>query len=322
MGKNIVALFPEKYRQLIAEAFKQNVDKLEEIRVRINRPLELVINSGFMTLDHLIVDESDGQFILNQLSGFSRYKFEEELKQGYITIAGGHRVGLVGKTVLEKGAIKQIQSISSFNIRIASEKIGVAQPIIRSLIHGEDYHNTLIIGPPQSGKTTLIRDLTRLIGTGWGTVRAKKVGVIDERSEIAGAKNGIPFYQVGDRTDILDGCPKSEGMMLMIRSMSPDVLVVDEIGSARDIDAIQETIRSGVSLICSLHSDSYHSVLKSKQLAQLIDNQYFKRYLVLNRNKKITILNHEGRSISLNGGVAHELDWGNSFNYSHLSNRI
>lgn len=123
MEQSIARLFPEKYRQRILLAIQEHRDNMEEIRVRLNRPLELVLKSGYATLDELIPDESDGQYILNQLSGYSRYKFEEELKQGYITVAGGYRVGIVGRTVLEKGSIKQIQSISSFNIRMASEKL-------------------------------------------------------------------------------------------------------------------------------------------------------------------------------------------------------
>ncbi|NMA90303.1 MAG: stage III sporulation protein AA [Amphibacillus sp.] len=322
MEQSIARLFPEKYRQRILLAIQEHRDNMEEIRVRLNRPLELVLKSGYATLDELIPDESDGQYILNQLSGYSRYKFEEELKQGYITVAGGYRVGIVGRTVLEKGSIKQIQSISSFNIRMASEKIGIAQPIINSLVKQSSYYNTLIVGPPQSGKTTLIRDISRLIGTGWGHMEAKKVGIVDERSEIAGSRNGIPFYQVGKRTDILDNCPKSEGMMLMIRSMSPDIIIVDEIGSVRDIEAIQEVIRSGVGLVCTLHSDSYQSIKQSKHLKPIIDNQFFQRYLVLSRNKKITILDHEGKTLGLNRRLTNELDWGNSFNHRNLTNWI
>lgn len=322
MINNIVTLFPDKYRQVLLASLQKNWDKLEEIRVRIDRPLELVLQSDFITLEQLILNEDDGQFILNQLSGFSRYKFEEELKRGYITIAGGHRVGIVGKTVLENGSIQQIQAISSFNIRIATEKIGVANSIIKYLLKKNSYGNTLIIGPPQSGKTTLLRDLARLIGTGWGQVPAVKVGIVDERSEIAGSKNGIPHYNVGLRTDVLDSCPKSEGMILMIRSMSPEMLIVDELGSINDIDAIQESIRSGVNLVCSLHSDSYQSAKKRKQFAQLIEEKYFERYLILDRNKKITVLNQDGRNISMDRRMHDELDWGNSLNYSHLLNRI
>ena len=322
MINDIITLFPDKYKQGLFVILEENWDKIEEVRVRINRPIELVLSNHFITLEEFILNEADGQHILNQLSGFSRYKFEEELKRGYITISGGHRVGIVGRTVLENSSIKQIQSISSFNIRIAAERIGIANPIIKFLTRTDSYYNTLIIGPPQSGKTTLLRDIARLIGTGWGQVRAKKVGIVDERSEIAGSKNGIPHYQVGLRTDVLDSCPKSEGMMLMIRSMSPDMLIVDEIGSANDIEAIQEAIRSGVNLVCSLHGNSYQSIKKRKQFVHLIEEQYFDRYLILDHNKRITILNQAGREISANRGVRDELDWSHSLNHSDLLNRV
>lgn len=320
--RTIIALFPDKYKHPLSLALEKYAYSIEEIRIRINRPVELVLDGRYIINEKLVMDESAGQYILNQLSGFSRYKFEEELKRGYITISGGHRVGIVGRTVLENSSIKQIQSISSFNIRIARERIGIAKPIISSLIKNADYYNTLIIGPPQSGKTTLLRDLSRLIGTGWGHVQAKKVGIVDERSEIAGSKNGIPQYEVGVRTDVLDSCPKSEGMMLMIRSMSPDLLIVDEIGSADDILAIQEAIRSGVNLICSLHGDSYQMIKKRAQFAHLIEDKYFERYLVLDHHKKITVLNQEGQEIDRNRGIRHELDWSHTLNRSDHLNRV
>lgn len=322
MEKEIIALFPARFQTCLGNFFKKNWRNIEEIRVRINRPLEIVTHTNFLILEKMIPNEADGQFVLNQLSGFSRYKFEEELKTGYITTIGGHRVGIVGRAVLEKGSIKQIQAISSFNIRIASEKKGVANPIIKHLKKNQRYYNTLIIGPPQSGKTTLLRDLARLIGSGWGQTEARKVGIVDERSEIAASKNGIPNFDVGVRTDVLDHCPKTEGMMLMIRSMSPEMLIVDEIGSKDDLEAIREAIRSGVNLVCSLHSDSYQSVKKRPHFSDLINGNYFERYVILDKNKAITILNQEGINIRANRGLDDELDWGATFSHSHHVNRV
>ena len=200
------------------------LNEIEEIRVRVNRPLE-VSSKGLVQFFPYTVQPEDAFHLLNKISHHSIYALEEELKRGYITIEGGHRIGLAGKVILEEGRVKAIRDVSSFNIRIAREKIGIARKIEKDIYTGNWLH-TMIVGPPQTGKTTLLRDIARIIsgGDSHSQRKAMKVGIVDERSEIAGCVQGVPQMTFGPRVDVLDACPKAEGMMMMIRSMSPDVL--------------------------------------------------------------------------------------------------
>jgi stage III sporulation protein AA len=259
--------------------------EIEEIRIRIDRPIEVTMAGKSIFLPYKVLAE-DAQHLLNKISRHSIYALEEELRRGYITIDGGHRVGLAGKVILDEGKVKAIRDISSFNIRIAKEKIGIAEPLIPAL-YDRHWQHTMIIGPPQTGKTTLLRDIARIVSSGEHDkgIPAYKVGIVDERSEIAGCVNGIPQLTFGARVDVLDACPKAEGMMMMIRSMSPDVLVVDEIGRLEDTEAILEAVNAGIKLMMTTHGESFDDIRNRPSLKRILDQGIFQRYVELSRQK-------------------------------------
>ncbi|MBO9129699.1 stage III sporulation protein AA [Bacillus sp. 165] len=283
--KEILDVLPKEMGAIIQQIPSSLKERMEEIRIRIHRPLECVISGKPQFLQYTATSE-DGIYLLNKLSQYSIYTMEEELKRGYVTLRGGHRVGLAGKVVTEGGMVKIIRDVASFNIRIAREKIGIADPLVRYL-YKERWLNTMIIGPPQTGKTTLLRDFARIMSIGAEEERIPscKVGIVDERSEIAGCLKGIPQYQLGTRVDILDACPKAEGMMMLIRSMSPDILIVDEIGRQEDSEAIIEAVNAGVQLFVTAHGYEYEDLFKRPSLKAIVELGIFERFVELSKTK-------------------------------------
>ena len=293
--EEVLHMFPEAMRGRWLMAAQQ-VDRLQEIRLRVNVPATVLIDNRewFVDAEGQLVDRQpqqaenkpeDLELILKHLCQYSIYAFADEIRQGFLTIQGGHRVGLAGQVILEDGdRVRNLKYIRYINIRIAHEIKGVSDSILPSL-YSKDRQvvNTLLISPPGCGKTTMLRDMIRNLSNGNEYGDGVNVSVVDERSEIAGSYLGIAQNDVGIRTDVLDGCPKREGMMMLIRSMAPQVLAVDELGNEGDIQALQMASGCGCKLIATIHGSSLEEIQQKKYMRNVIADGLFDRYLVLTK---------------------------------------
>lgn len=310
MAVSVLNYLPVNIANIIRKEKEWQRGEVVEIRMRIYRPLQLItVYDEVFPLDEknnpLIISPQDLERSFMILVKNSFYAIERQLAEGFLTIPGGHRVGFTGQAVLERGEIRTIKNINSMNYRITHQMLGIAEGLIKKIINPRDgqIYNTMIIAPPLCGKTTLLRDLLRIISDGdecYG-LKGKKVALVDERSEIAGAYNGIPQNKIGKRTDLLDNCPKARGMLLLIRAMSPEVLAVDEIGHREDVLAIEEVINAGVKMLCTVHGRDFHSVLRRPSLQGLLASKAFERYIILSARAGIgtieKILDANGKEV-------------------------
>lgn len=292
--KSIFELMPSHIRTMLMKINTQQLDKLQEIRLRANKPIIVNIAGDEYGLaqpglcavrDAYEIKEADLIGVMKFLSGFSFYALDEEIRQGFMTLEGGHRVGVVGKVVVERGSVKTIKHISAINIRIAHQVIGCSDKVLPYLLSRQGVQHTLIVSPPKCGKTTLLRDMIRNLSNGYSGYGPYTVGVVDERSEIAGCYMGIPQNDVGVRTDVLDACPKVEGMRMLLRAMAPDVIAVDEIGSAQDMQAIEEVLGAGVSIVCTTHGKDLEDCMKKPMLKHMLEQGLFDKVIVLSKRR-------------------------------------
>ena len=264
--------------------------KLQEVRLRIGKPL-IIVSDNIEFVLHKTIEKDELMEILEYVSNYSLHAFENELKQGFITIEGGHRVGMTGQVLIENGEVKNIKHISSMNIRMSHEILNCADVILPYITRNKQIYNTLIISPPRCGKTTLLRDLVRQVSDGSRWVKGCTVGVVDARSELGGCYLGVPQNQLGIRTDVLDNCPKSKGMLMLIRSMSPQVIAVDELGSTEDIHALEYAMHCGCKMIATVHATSMDEIRSKPLFEQMVKERRFERYVVLGNQHHIGEIN-------------------------------
>jgi stage III sporulation protein AA len=231
----------------------------------------------------MVCEREDIAKSLQLISRNSLYAFEQELQSGYITVSGGHRIGLAGQAIVDNGRLKALKNISSLNIRLAREQIGAADLVFPYIVSDGQIASTLIISPPRCGKTTLLRDLIRQIS--YGSPRhgfaGAQVGLVDERSEIAGCCDGVPTVDLGPRVDVLDGCPKAVGLIMLVRSMAPQAVATDELGSEEDALAVREALHAGVAVLASAHGCDAADAARRPNIGALIKDQYFDRFIIL-----------------------------------------
>lgn len=234
-SEEMIKLLPAGLREVLQ---KMNLDVagLQEIRLRAEQPA-VILSHGKEYVSQTVIHRRQLEETLAYLGNYSLYAYEEEIRRGYLSLPGGHRVGIAGRVVVEDGNIRTITAISSLNLRFAHQILGCADEVIPFLWQDGALQSTLIVSPPGKGKTTMLRDCIRQISNGTLIHPGMTVGLVDERSEIAGCSGGIPGNDVGIRTDVLDACPKAKGLMMLIRSMAPEVVAADEIGSQEDLES-------------------------------------------------------------------------------------
>ncbi len=286
---SLLSCLPDDMHRSILQIDDKVLNRLEEIRIRVSGPVALLTDQREIflkrSLDHTlyIPDMTEMKEILERVTKSSVYAYLEDIRNGFITVEGGHRIGIGGQAVMKNDSITHMKEIGFFNIRIAGEKKGISDALYPQLIEGDTFQNTLIVSPPQAGKTTLLRDITRNVSN---HLQKGKITLIDERGEIAAVYRGIPQNDVGIRTDVLTGIPKWEGIFLAIRSLSPTVIVTDELGSSKEVEAVFTALHSGVKLITTVHGRDEQELMHRADLRPLFQYHVFRKIIVLDAGCK------------------------------------
>ncbi len=276
-------LLPFGLRQLALSLPRAERAVAEEIRLRAGRPLAITLPEGEAVLPGCpVLSPDDLRTALEIATQASAHAALEKIRSGFVTVRGGHRVGLCGTAVVRDGAGTNMRALSSMNIRIARQITGVGDGVLRQLRAGGALPSVLVLGPPGAGKTTLLRDLIRGLSAGTGGAPVR-VGVADERGELGAVHDGTPQLDLGPHTDIMDGCGKAEGLMMLLRGMNPQVLAVDEITAPEDVQALETAAGCGTALLASAHGRSVEDLRRRPLYERLLERRIFQKVLLVQR---------------------------------------
>lgn len=285
----ILTYMPEHLKRMLIKTFELTGDEIQEIRIRNRLPLIIGTQVGsFAVLPDgsispavggaYIVEPADIQRVFRAVCENSVYAFSEDIRQGFITIRGGHRIGITGRAVTEGRSIENFREISSLNIRIAREVIGAANSIIEDVVTPKGIVNSLLVAPPMGGKTTVLRDLARQISD-----MGIKTAIADERGELASLFRGAPQNNVGVQTDVIENAPKAEAAIMLLRTMSPQLIVTDEVSTKADAEALMQCFGMGVSVVASTHGETAEEVLNREFLKPLLGGMGFSQIIMLKK---------------------------------------
>lgn len=279
--ERVVQLLPQALGRTVEPLPKRSREAIEELRLRMGQPL-MVVERGkeYPLTPNQTVSSADLRGVLEIATQASAHTVLGQVQQGFVTLQGGHRIGLCGTAVMGEAGVQTLRHISSLSIRIAHQVPTVGEDILPQLLEDGQWSNTLLLSPPGCGKTTLLRDLVRRLSDGIG-VKPLRVGLVDERGEVASLYQGRPQLEVGSRTDVIEGCPKGTALTMLVRGMNPQVLAVDEITAQADVEGLLSAVGCGVGLLCTAHGGSLADLERRPLYRPLVELGLFQRVVCI-----------------------------------------
>ena len=283
--REAAAVLPVRLRKAALELPEEQQGRAEELRLRAGQALSVLLPEGEISLG-VTVEPEELETLCDIATEFSRYAAVETMREGYLSVKGGVRVGLCGTAVIKDGANTNLRQLSSAAVRIAREQIGIADPLAQQLFRDGELCSTVILSPPGAGKTTLLRDLVRTLSAGVPPYGPRRVSLIDERGEVAMMHRGEPQMDVGPYTDVLDACPKALGIPMVLRAMNPQIIAVDEITAYQDIKAMSQAAGCGVRLLATIHAADVAELMEKPLYRTLLEERIFRLAISIFRTEE------------------------------------
>ena len=283
--REAAAVLPVRLRKAALELPEEQQDRAEEFRLRAGQALSVLLPEGETSLG-VTVEPEELETLCDIATEFSRYAAVETMREGYLSVKGGVRVGLCGTAVIKDGTNTNLRQLSSAAVRIAREQIGIADPLAQQLFRDGELCSTVILSPPGAGKTTLLRDLVRTLSAGVPPYGPRRGSLIDERGEVAMMHRGEPQMDVGPYTDVLDACPKALGIPMVLRAMNPQIIAVDEITAYQDIKAMSQAAGCGVRLLATIHAADVAELMEKPLYRTLLEERIFRLAISIFRTEE------------------------------------